>query len=160
MNKEIVLVVFLIQNLELPKGYVANGYVKEAVRQVGFLKSLYRNLVFMVELLGNAPGNAVQLYAVHFGISHILRQQTHEVTNAAAGFQNVAGLEAQIGKPLMVLLKENTHPNEDGFSPMVIDGHTLTEKKAAGTALLDACNTMTGTNPIPLGSYRGFQIFT
>lgn len=58
----------------------------------------------------------------------------------------------------MVLLKENTHPNEDGFSPMVIDGHTLTEKKAAGTALLDACNTMTGTNPIPLGSYRGFQM--
>ena len=101
MNKEIVLVVFLIQNLELPKGYVANGYVKEAVRQVGFLKSLYRNLVFLVELLGNAPGNAVQLYAVHFGISHILRQQTHEVTNAAAGFQNVAGLEAQIGKPLI-----------------------------------------------------------
>ena len=58
----------------------------------------------------------------------------------------------------MVLLKENTRPNKDGFSPMVIDGHTLTEKKAAGTALLDACNTMTGTNPIPLGSYRGFQM--
>ena len=58
----------------------------------------------------------------------------------------------------MVLLKENTHPNEDGFSPMVIGGHTFTEKKAAGTALLGACNTMTGTNPIPLGSYRGFQM--
>ena len=58
----------------------------------------------------------------------------------------------------MVLLKENTHPNEDGFSPMMIDGRTFTEKKAAGTALLDACNTMTGTNPIPLGSYRGFQM--
>ena len=58
----------------------------------------------------------------------------------------------------MVLLKENTRPNEDGFSPMVIDSHTFTEKKAAGTALLDACNTMTGTNPIPLGSYRGFQM--
>ena len=41
---------------------------------------------------------------------------------------------------------------------MVIGGHTFTEKKAAGTALLGACNTMTGTNPIPLGSYRGFQM--
>ena len=58
----------------------------------------------------------------------------------------------------MVLLKENTHPNEDGFSPMMIDGRTFTEKKAAGTALLDACNTMTGTGPVPLGSYRGFQM--
>lgn len=54
--------------------------------------------------------------------------------------------------------KENTHPNEAGFSPMVIDGRTFTEKKAAGTALLDACNTMTGTGPVPLGSYRGFQM--
>ena len=58
----------------------------------------------------------------------------------------------------MALLKENTHPNEAGFSPMVIDGRTFTEKKAAGTALLDACNTMTGTGPVPLGSYRGFQM--
>ena len=41
---------------------------------------------------------------------------------------------------------------------MVIDGRTFTEKKAAGTALLDACNTMTGTGPVPLGSYRGFQM--
>ena len=58
----------------------------------------------------------------------------------------------------MVLLKENTRPNEDGFSPMVIDGHTFTEKKAAGTALLDACNALTGTDPVSLGSYRGFQM--
>ena len=58
----------------------------------------------------------------------------------------------------MVLLKENTRPNKDGFSPMVINGHAFTEKKAAGTALLDACNTMTGTDPVSLGSYRGFQM--
>ena len=38
-------------------------------------------------------------YILEFPI--FLRQQTHEVTNAAAGFQNVAGLEAQIGKPLI-----------------------------------------------------------
>ena len=31
----------------------------------------------------------------------ILRKQTHKVANAAAGFQNVAGLEAQIGKNLI-----------------------------------------------------------
>ena len=40
MNKEVVFIVLLIQYLELPKGYVANGYIKEAVRQVGFLKAL------------------------------------------------------------------------------------------------------------------------
>ena len=94
MNKEIVPVVLLIQNLERPKGNIANGHIKEAVRQVRFLKALYRNVIFLVQLLGNAPGNAVQLHTVHFGISHILRQQTHEVANAAAGFQDIAGMEA------------------------------------------------------------------
>ena len=74
MNKKIVLVVFLIQNLERPKGHIANGHIKEAVRQVGFLKALDRNAVFLVELLGNAPGNTVQLHTVHFGIFHVLRQ--------------------------------------------------------------------------------------
>ena len=101
VDQEIVLVVLLVQNLERPKGHVANGHIKEAVRQIGFFKSLYRNAVLLVQLLGNAPGNAVQFHTVHFGIFHILRQQTHEVAHAAAGFQDIAGLEAQIGQPLV-----------------------------------------------------------
>ena len=101
MDQEIVLVVLLVQNLERPKGHVANGHIKEAVRQIGLFKSLYRNAVLLVQLLGNAPGNAVQFHTVHFGIFHILRQQTHEVAHAAAGFQDIAGLEAQIGQPLV-----------------------------------------------------------
>ena len=71
----------------------------------------------------------------------------------ASMHQWIDGLEAD-----MALLKDKTQPNADGFCPMVIGGHTFTEKKAAGTALLDACNALTGTDPIPLGSYRGFQM--
>ena len=67
--------------------------------------------------------------------------------------QWIDGLEAD-----MALLKDNTQPNAEGFSPMVIDGRTFTEKKAAGAALLDACNALTGTDSISLGSYRGFQM--
>ena len=55
-------------------------------------------------------------------------------------------------------LEENTHPNEDGFSPMVIEGTTYTEKKAAGSAILAACQNMTSPNAIPLGEYRGFSM--
>ena len=62
---------------------------------------MYRNAVLLVQLLGNAPGNAVQLHTVHFGIFHILRQQTHKISHTAAGFQDIAGLEAQIGQPLV-----------------------------------------------------------
>ena len=101
VDQEIVPVVLLIRHFERPKGHVANGHIKETVRQIGFLKALYRNAVLLVQLLGNAPGNAVQLHTVHFGIFHILRQQTHEVAHIAAGFQDIAGLEAQIGQPVV-----------------------------------------------------------
>ena len=67
--------------------------------------------------------------------------------------QWIDGLEAD-----MALLKDKTQPIADGFCPMVIGGQTYTEKKAAGTALLEACNALTSTDPVPLGSYRGLKL--
>ena len=55
-------------------------------------------------------------------------------------------------------LKENTHPNEDGFSPMEVEGTVYTDKKAAGSAILAACKVMTSPEPVPLGQYRGFSM--
>ena len=55
-------------------------------------------------------------------------------------------------------LKENTHPNEDGFSPMEVEGTVYTDKKAAGSAILAACKAMTSPEPVPLGQYRGFAM--
>ena len=53
---------------------------------------------------------------------------------------------------------EYTRPNEDGFSPMVIDGTVYAEKKDAGTALLKACIHTTGSAVTPVGKYRGFDM--
>ena len=55
-------------------------------------------------------------------------------------------------------LKNNTHPNEDGFSPMEVEGTIYTDKKAAGSAILAACKAMTSPDPVPLGQYRGFAM--
>ena len=71
----------------------------------------------------------------------------------ASMHQWINGLEAD-----MALLKDKTQPNADGFCPMVIGGRIFTEKKAAGTALLEACNALTSTDPVPLGSYRGLKL--
>ncbi len=54
--------------------------------------------------------------------------------------------------------KNNTFPNEDGFSKMVVEDTTYTDKKAAGSALLAACKAMTSPEPKPIGSYRGFNM--
>ena len=58
----------------------------------------------------------------------------------------------------MAIRNENTHPNADGFSPMVVNGVTYTEKKEAGIAILAAIKTLKGTYTIQLGQYRGFTM--
>ena len=88
-----------------------------------------------------------QRYALE---DQLIRKFPNEI---ASMHQWIDGLESD-----MALLKDSTQPNTEGFSPMVIGGHTFTEKKAAGTALLDACNALTGTDPVSIGSYRGFQM--
>jgi hypothetical protein len=67
--------------------------------------------------------------------------------------QRIEGFKADMDR-----LKENTQPNEDGFSPMVIEGQTYTEKKATGSAILEACHNMASPDAIPLGQYRGFDL--
>ncbi|MBO4419755.1 MAG: helicase, partial [Oscillospiraceae bacterium] len=51
-----------------------------------------------------------------------------------------------------------SRPNEEGFCPMEIEGTVHTEKKAAGSAILEACQAMKSPDPIPLGKYRGFDM--
>ena len=41
---------------------------------------------------------------------------------------------------------------------MTIDGKIYTEKKAAGSAILEACHAMKSPDPVPLGKYRGFAM--
>jgi len=74
--------------------------------------------------------------------------------------QKIASLEQRIEglKADMVLLEQNTLPNEDGFSPMILSGGTVTEKKDAGEGILGLCKSMTSPDPIHIGEYRGFDM--
>ena len=54
-------------------------------------------------------------------------------------------------------LAAHPHP-EDGFAGMEIRGDTLTDKENAGAALLDACKEVKGSEPVQIGSYRGFAM--
>ncbi|UWO84366.1 SNF2-related protein [Hungatella hathewayi] len=49
------------------------------------------------------------------------------------------------------------HPHPaDGFAGMEIRGDVLTDKENAGAALLDACKEVKTSDPVQIGSYRGF----
>ena len=54
-------------------------------------------------------------------------------------------------------LAAHPHP-EDGFAGMEIRGDTLTDKENAGAALLDACKEVKDSEPVQIGSYRGFAM--
>ena len=74
--------------------------------------------------------------------------------------QKIRGAEERIRglRADQVYLAENTKPNADGFSPMVVEGTAFTEKKAAGSAILAACQAMKSPDAVPLGEYRGFSM--
>ena len=55
-------------------------------------------------------------------------------------------------------VEASSHPNKDGFCPMEIEGAVYAEKKAAGSAILEACHAMKSPDLVPLGKYRGFAM--
>ena len=57
----------------------------------------------------------------------------------------------------MKTLAEHPHP-VDGFAGMTVRGDVLTDKENAGAALVDAFKDVKGLDPVPIGSYRGFQM--
>ena len=64
----------------------------------------------------------------------------------------ITGLKAD-----MATLAAHPHP-EDGFAGMEVRGDTLTDKENAGAALLDACKEVKASDPVSVGSYRGFAM--
>ena len=71
----------------------------------------------------------------------------------AAYEQRISGYQAD-----MKYLAEQMKPNETGFSPMEINSVIYTEKKGAGSAILEACHAKNTPDPTTLGRYRGFAM--
>ena len=55
------------------------------------------------------------------------------------------------------ILKRHLCP-DGNFAGMVINGMTYTDKEKAGTALIDACQDISSTDPVEIGSYLGFSL--
>ena len=49
-------------------------------------------------------------------------------------------------------------PPEGEFAGMVVRGDTLTDKDNAGAAILEACKEVKTSEPVEIGSYRGFSM--
>lgn len=67
--------------------------------------------------------------------------------------EKVDALEADVKQ-----LEDNTIPNEDGFSKMILRGIEYTDKEQAGKAILEICKTKTNPDAEKMGEYRGFKL--
>lgn len=57
----------------------------------------------------------------------------------------------------LATLTAHPHP-KDGFAGMTVKDDALVDKDNAGAAILEAFKEVKGMEPVPIGSYRGFQM--
>ena len=86
-----------------------------------------------------------QQYKLEDNLLRYFPEQIEAAKNA------IAGLETDIQT-----VAAHPHPI-DGFAGMEVKGDLLTDKDNAGAALLEAFKEVKDSEPVPVGSYRGFQ---
>ena len=67
--------------------------------------------------------------------------------------ERISGYTADIARR-----EGNTPAKKEDFLPMQIHGTVYTEKAEAGKALIEACKQLTNSDPVSIGSYRGFEM--
>lgn len=72
--------------------------------------------------------------------------------------QQIQQYEERIAGTTADIARRDQNTPAEGFPPMCVKEITYTEKAQAGKALLDACSQMESTEPVSVGSYRGFEM--
>ena len=67
--------------------------------------------------------------------------------------ERISGYTADIARR-----EGNAPAKKEDFPPMQIHGTVYTEKAEAGKALIEACKQLTNSDPVSIGSYRGFEM--
>ena len=98
VNLKMQLIIPAVADLILSKRHIADGKVKEVVRQVGFFIPCNLDFCFLVKLLRDTAGQAIQLHAIQLGIVGIelAVPMPEERTNAHTGFQHIAAHAADM----------------------------------------------------------------
>ena len=73
--------------------------------------------------------------------------------------REIARYEKQVrGYAADIALRDANAPADPETFAMTVEEQAFTERKAASSAILEACKAYTGREPKPIGSYRGFKM--
>jgi hypothetical protein len=95
-----------------------------------------------------------QKYALEDKILKEYPQEIKRLTERITGYK--ADAETAVKHPSK--LPDDDPASKNYFPPMTIGGIFYAEKVEAGKAIIEACKAMTSPSPVPLGSYRGFDM--
>jgi hypothetical protein len=95
-----------------------------------------------------------QKYALEDKILKEYPQEIKRLTERIAGYK----ADAETAATHPAKLPDDDPAGKTHFPPMTIGGIFYTGKAEAGKALIEACKAMTSPDPVPLGSYRGFDM--
>ena len=101
VNKEVVLIILLIHDLEMTEWHVADCYIKEAIGKMCLFVSANRYSVFLIELSCNSARKTIKLYSVDLTILHTLGEHTHKVARTARRFKQISALESHLFKSIV-----------------------------------------------------------
>ena len=114
MDQPMVLVIPLVQHSEIAKGHIADDHIKEAVGHLHLFKAGDGNGAVLIELLGDASGDGIQLHTVGVTACHAVGEHTDKVAHAAGRLQNVALPEAHLLQCLIHGLNDDWGGVESG----------------------------------------------
>ena len=83
MDKEFLGIVAAVIDLKISERYIADNHIKVVVWQLRFLKALYGDVRFLIELLCNPACEFVNFHAVELAACHTVGKQTKEIARAA-----------------------------------------------------------------------------
>lgn len=154
--------------IECGNALLKHGYTIKIFNTINFQKSMHYNpfayihsekdiLKLVTTLIANTKGDGkagdefwtkaeTLLYRMEDKLLKYFPAEIEKQTGYIHGFEaDIKTVEA--------------HPQiADGFCGMEIMGKAYTEKADAGEILLAACKDTKSADPVPLGSYRGFQM--
>ena len=83
MDGKAQLIVSAVRHFVISKRDISDREIKEVTGKASLFVSLDSNMRLGIELLGDAPGDAVQLHAVEFGFAHALWKEAKKIAHAA-----------------------------------------------------------------------------
>ena len=96
MNEQMVFIVATVMQAVIAKRHIADGEIKEVIREFGVFVTGDLNVRVRIQLASNPSADAVQFHAGKLAVCHTLRQHTEEVADTHGRLQYLTAVKSHL----------------------------------------------------------------